>query len=454
MLSREDNEKLTRTGPGTPMGNVFRSYWLPVLLSEQLPDKDGPQVRVKILGEQLLAFRDSTGHVGLVEPRCPHRGADLYFGRNEEGGIRCAYHGWKFDTQGRCLDMPTVPAETARTMCSKARIRSYPTRERGGMVWAYLGELAQGNQPPALPEMEFALVPSAHRYVSKKLQECNWAQAAEGGIDTAHFSFLHMPVAGSEEEFAERAMRAVRGYSAKTMSQDHVRWMREDPRPRYQVRRHPAGLVLGASRQAEPGEHYWRIAQFLMPCHGYTPSATEGQTYHGQSWVPIDDHSCWIFCYSWNPERPLTHEELASYETGGAVYPARGTDYVPLRNRGNEYLMDRGRQKQENFTGIEGVSEQDAAIQDSQGLIADRSRELLGPTDVAVVHFRRLMFEAAGCVAAGKPPPGVETPSAYKVRGGGTIAPVDADFDTVMRQRFGDELGRIPAQPPTGVLTA
>jgi phthalate 4,5-dioxygenase oxygenase subunit len=454
MLSREDNEKLTRTGPGTPMGNVFRSYWLPVLLSEQLPDNDGPQVRVKILGEQLLAFRDSTGRVGLVEPRCPHRGADLYFGRNEDGGIRCAYHGWKFDTDGRCLDMPIVPVETAPTMCAKVRIRSYPTREWGAMVWAYLGELAGGKEPPPLPQMEFAVVPGAHRYVSKKLQECNWAQGAEGGIDTAHFSFLHMPVAGSEEEFTERAIRAVRGYSAKTMSQDHVRWMREDPRPRYQVRRHAAGLVLGASRQADPGEHYWRIAQFLMPCHGYTPSATEGQTYHGQSWVPIDDHSCWIFCYSWNPERPLTDEERSSYTAGGAVYPARGRDYVPLRNRSNEYLMDRRMQKQENFTGIEGVSEQDAAIQDSQGLIADRSRELLGPTDVAVVHFRRLMLEAAASVAAGETPPGAEEPSAYMVRGGGTVAPVNADFDAVMRQRFGDELGRIRSQQATAVLVA
>ena len=236
------------------------------------------------------------------------------------------------------------------------------------------------------------------------------------------------------------------------MSEDHVRWMREDPRPRYQVRRHPAGLVLGASRQAEPGEHYWRVAQFLMPCHGYTPSATEGQTYHGQSWVPIDDHSCWIFCFSWNPERPLTQEERASYATGGAVYPALGPGYIPLRNRSNEYLMDRRRQKLENFTGIEGVSEQDAAIQDSQGLIADRSRELLGPTDVAVVQFRRLMLEAVACVETGKAPPGAEDPSAYMVRGGGTIAPVEADFDSVMRQRFGDELGRIVPQQATAAM--
>lgn len=450
MLRREDNETLTRTGPGTPMGKVFRSYWLPVLLSEQLPENDGPQVRVKILGEQLLAFRDSFGRVGLVHPRCPHRGADLYFGRNEEGGLRCAYHGWKFDVSGNCLDMPTIPPETMHTMCNKARIRSYPTREMGGMVWAFMGDMADG-KPPPMPALEIALVQPTQRYASKKLQECNWAQAAEGGIDTAHFSFLHMPVAKSEEEFTQRANRAVRGYNAKSMNHDHVRWMREDPRPRYHVKRHAAGLVLGASRQAAPGEHYWRIAQFLMPCHGYTPSATQGQTYHGQAWVPIDDQSCWIFCYSWNPERSITQEEMASYHEGGAVYPARDGNYVPLRNRGNEYLMNRRMQQDENFTGIIGVSEQDAAIQDSQGFIADRTSELLGPTDVAVVHFRRLMLDAAKAVAAGDAPPGAEEPDAYRVRGGGIIAPAEVDFDSVMRMRFGNELGLIAPQEAAAV---
>jgi phthalate 4,5-dioxygenase oxygenase subunit len=450
MLNRKDNETLTQTDRGTPMGELFRSYWLPVALSEELPERDGAQVRVHVLGESLLAFRDTDGRVGLVEPRCPHRGADLYFGRNEEGGLRCAYHGWKFDVSGRCLDMPIVPAEAARTMCAKTRIRAYPTQEWGGMVWAYLGTLAEGAEPPPLPQMEFALVPERHRYVSKKLQECNWAQAAEGGIDTAHFSFLHMPVARSEEEFSERALRAVRGYNAQTMSQDHVRWMREDPRPRYHVKRHPAGMVLGASRQADAGEHYWRIAQFLMPCHGYTPSAAEGQTYHGQSWVPIDDRSCWIFCYSWNPDRPLTPEEIASYDSGGAVYPARDARYVALRNRANEYLLDRGMQKSENFTGIEGVSEQDAAIQDSQGRIADRSREMLGPTDIAVVQFRRLMLQSAGAAAKGDAPPGRDDPGAYLVRGGGVIAPAAEDFDAVMRRRFADELGRVPARAQAG----
>jgi phenylpropionate dioxygenase-like ring-hydroxylating dioxygenase large terminal subunit len=441
MLSREDNETLTRTGPGTPMGRVFRSYWIPVLLSEQLPERDGAQVRVKILGEDLLAFRDSTGAVGLVSPRCPHRGADLYYGRNEAGGLRCAYHGWKFDARGECLDMPTIPPETVPRMRPKARITAYPTREWGDFVWAYMGE----GEPPPLPQLEFAVVPPSHRHVSKKFQECNWAQAAEGGVDTAHFSFLHQPVTSSDEELAEKAARATRGYSKATMSQDHVRWMRDDTRPRYEVRRHGCGLVLGASRKAGPGEHYWRIAQYLMPSHAYTPSAQPGETYHAQCWVPIDDENCWVFVYSWNPARPLTRQERDGYRKGGAVYPEMDAAWMPLRNRGNDYLLDRQLQKTENFTGIVGVSEQDAAIQDSQGRIADRTRELLGPTDLGVVQFRRFMLDAAKAAGSGGPLPGRDEPAAYRVRGGGVVAPADAPFDEVMKLRFGDALGRIGA---------
>jgi phthalate 4,5-dioxygenase oxygenase subunit len=440
MLSAEDNVALTRTNAGTPMGELFRSYWIPVLLSAQLPEPDGAPVRVKVLGEELVAFRDSSGRVGLVEPRCPHRGANLFFGRNEGGGIRCAFHGWKFSVDGDCMEMPTLPPESVPKLCEKARIKSYPTSEWGDYVWAYMG---QGRPPAELPQMEFALVPPSHRHVSKKFQECNWAQAAEGGVDTAHFSFLHQPVASSDAELAEKAARATRGYSPKTMSPDHVRWMREDARPRYEVRKHASGLVMGASRQAGEGQLYWRIAQYLMPSHGYTPSATEGQTYHGQTWIPIDDESCWVYVYSWNPARPLTDEERDSYRKGGAVYPEMDGDWMPIRNRGNDYLIDRRMQKSENFSGIVGVSEQDAAIQDSQGRIADRTRELLGPTDIGVVQFRKLMLDAARAAARGEAPLGANEPESYKVRAGGIVAPAGEKFEQVMDIRFGDAIGRI-----------
>ena len=439
MLSNEDNILLTRTDAGSPMGDLFRRFWIPVLLAEQLPASDGPQVRVKVMGEELLAFRDTGGRIGLIEPRCPHRGANLFFGRNEKGGIRCSYHGWKFDVDGACVDIPIVDPERAAGMQERARIKAYPAREWGGLVWAYMGPV---ERLPPLPEMEFALLPPTHRHVSKKFQECNWAQAAEGGLDTAHFSFLHQPVGESDQELRDKAARATKGFAKGTMTHDHVRWMRDDPRPQYTIVRHDAGMVLGTSRAADSGTRYWRIAQYLMPCHGYTPSAMAGQTFHAQTWVPVDDQHCWIYVYSWNPERPLTPEERAGFRGGGAVYSELGPDWMPLRNRGNDYLLDRNLQKTENFTGITGVSEQDAGIQDSQGWITDRTRELLGPTDIGVVQFRRLMLEAAKALTAGIEPPWAANPAAYRVRAGGIVAPARLSFAEVMQERFGDAVGR------------
>jgi phenylpropionate dioxygenase-like ring-hydroxylating dioxygenase large terminal subunit len=443
MLSAKDNAILTQTDAGTPMGELFRRFWIPVLLSEQLPEPDCPQVRVKLMGEELLAFRDTEGRVGLIEPRCPHRGANLFFGRNEKCGIRCAYHGWKFNVDGECVDIPIVDPDRSERMREKARIKSYPTREWGDLIWAYMGP---PERMPELPAMEFALMPPAHRHISKKFQQCNWAQAAEGGLDTAHFSFLHQPVAESEEELREKAARATKGYAKGTMNHDHVRWMRDDSRPQYSIVKHEAGMVLGTSRRADPGQRYWRIAQFLMPCHGYTPSATPGQTYHAQTWVPIDDENCWVYVYSWNPDRPLTEEEREGYQKGGAVYAELGPGWMPVRNRSNDYLIDRRLQKTENFTGIIGVSEQDACIQDSQGRIADRTREILGPTDLGVVQFRRLMLEAANGLREGAEPSWAAHPEAYLVRAGGIVAADHLSFEEVMLNRFGDTLGQVRYQ--------
>jgi len=227
MLTWEQNETLTRTGPGTSMGALFRRFWIPALLAREVPQRDGPPVRVKLLGEDLVAFRDSDGRVGLVEARCPHRGANLFFGRNEDGGIRCAYHGWKFDVAGNCREIPTLPpdAATYENLRSRVKIAAYQTRERGDYIWAYLGP---PEAVPELPEMEFVTVPESHRFVSKKLQECNWAQAAEGAIDTAHFSFLHAPV-GRDDDAIDTMTR---GYSPRTMGQDQIRWMVNDGAPR------------------------------------------------------------------------------------------------------------------------------------------------------------------------------------------------------------------------------
>lgn len=440
MLSAADNQVLTQTSADTPMGQLFRRFWIPVLLSSQLPEPDCPPVRVKVMGESLLAVRDSTGRIGLIDPVCPHRGANLFFGRNEDGGIRCSYHGWKFSVSGECLDAPTIDANMMQKVCDRARIKAYPACDWGDFVWAYMGPR---ETPPPMPAMEFALLPASHRYVSKKFQECNWAQAVEGGVDTAHFSFLHQIVTQSSDDLKEKTTRVFQGYSRGTMSHDHVRWMRADSRPKYHVAAHDAGLILAGTRQADPGDTYWRIAQYLLPSHAYTPSAGVGQNYHAQTFIPIDDESCWVYVYTWNPDRPLTAEERASFDKGAVIYPEMDSDWMPRRNRANDYLIDRQLQKAESFTGITGVSEQDQAIQDSQGRIADRTRELLGPTDVGVVRFRRLMLELAKVLQEGGEPTAVDHPESYRVRAGAIVTDQDASFTEVMQRRFGHIHGLI-----------
>jgi phthalate 4,5-dioxygenase len=281
-------------------------------------------------------------------------------------------------------------------------------------------------------------LPAANVFVSKKLQQCNWAQACEGGLDTAHFSFLHMAVSNASE-VTERLMAKV------SSDADTVRWMRADGAPRFTILEHAAGLVLGAARRADGDHSYWRISQFLMPNHGLAPNAFPGENYHGQCWVPIDDVSCWIYNYTWNPERALTDAERQRFRNGSGIHAEVDANYVPLRRRENDYLLDRRKQKFENFTGIDGVSEQDAAIQDSQGLIADRTTEHLGPTDMGVVRFRRMILAAAREMDAGRPPSAAYQTALYRVRSGGAIAQCDRPLPEVMRARFGHEHGLVPA---------
>jgi phthalate 4,5-dioxygenase len=438
MLTAEDNRTLTLTGPGTPMGDVMRCYWLPALLSRELPEPDCPPVRLRLLGEEYVAFRDTEGRVGIVEPRCSHRGANLFFGRNEACGLRCVYHGWKFDVHGRCVDLPTLPTDVADWVRSKAHIRALTVAEWGDVVWAYMGD----GDAPELPQFEFATLPATHRYVSKKLQQCNWAQAVEGGLDTAHFSYLH---AGVEDGEKVSLMQAL-GVRAKPGENEppnisSFRWMANDGMPHFTVIEHAAGLALAASRRTDGDDLYYRVTQFLMPNHSLAPGSWPGGNQLGNTWVPIDDHSCWIFCYAWNPDRPLTADERNRWEKGSGIFPAMDANFVPLRNRDNDYSIDRDVQRRSSYTGIEGISEQDAAIADSQGLIADRTRELLGQTDLGVVRFRQMVLGAVKSRAAGQPPHGLQAASAYRLRSGDTIAPRDARLVDVLDARFGEQWG-------------
>jgi nitrite reductase/ring-hydroxylating ferredoxin subunit len=430
MLSADDNDLLTRTGADTAMGAYFRRFWQPVALSEELAEPDGPPLRITVMGEELVAFRDTEGRVGVVARRCPHRGADLFFGRNEECGLRCVYHGWKFDVTGKAVDLPNVPPGARHH--DTVRLRACPTREYGGIVWAWLGAAGAA---PDLPRLEYGLMPAARRYVAKQLIECNWAQVIEGDLDTSHFSFLHMPapsVPSNENPDAPADAR-------------RLRWIRNDPMPKFQILDHEVGFVVGGARSAEEDGIYWRMTQFMLPSHGTGPSTMPGETYFGFTVVPITDIACWIYCYAWNPERDIGPDERAKFRKGHGIIAEVGPDYVPLRNRSNDFQIDRAAQKSATFTGVKGLAEQDLMIQQSQGFIADRTAETLTATDAAVVKFRRTLLAAAKALAAGHEPEAPWRADAYCTRPGSWFAAEGVDFEDVLIERFGHNRGRVMA---------
>jgi phenylpropionate dioxygenase-like ring-hydroxylating dioxygenase large terminal subunit len=432
MLTAADNELLTRTGADTPMGQYFRRFWQPIALSRELPEPDGAPLRVNIMGEELVAFRNARGEVGLVESRCPHRGANLYFGRNEDCAIRCVFHGWKFDMEGRPLELPNVPpgAQYHRTV----RLRAYPTREYGDVVWAFLRPFGDsGPDLPEVPQLEFGAVPASHRFVTKKLQECNWAQSIEGALDTSHFSFLHMPAPGVPSNENPDA----------PADEKRLRWIRSDPIPQFSILEHDVGFVVGGARRADGQDRYWRTAHFALPSHSTTPSTLPGETHFGYTWVPIDDYNCWIYTYAWNPARPLDDDEIRKFKAGHGVIAEVDENFLPVRNRANEYLIDRRAQKHVSYTGVRGVAEQDAMIQDSQGRIADRTREHLSASDAAIVRFRRTILAGAKALQSGTEPQAPLRHASYKLRSGSWIASEGVTFEQVMIERFGHPYGQV-----------
>jgi phthalate 4,5-dioxygenase oxygenase subunit len=368
MLSPSDNASLTQAGPGTPMGALMRRYWVPFLLSSELPEPDCPPIRTTLLGERLIAFRDTSGQVGLLGQHCPHRGASLFFGRNEECGLRCVYHGWKFDVTGRCVDMPNEPPES--TFKDKVRAIAYPCRERGGIVWAYMGP---PELQPGLPEFEFLTVPEDRRYTTKRLQECNWLQSLEGGLDSSHIAFLH------------------RGNYSDELGDIYY----GDPAPKFFVVGREYGLLVAARRNTAAGEYNWRLTPWIMPWYMLIPYP-EGQAFGGHCWIPIDDESCWTWTFSWRADRPISQQERELWDSGVHIHSKliQGT-FRPEANKDNDYLIDRQLQRsRQSFTGIYGSGPQDAAVQESMGPIYDRSQEHLGASDAGIIAMRRHLLKA------------------------------------------------------------
>jgi phthalate 4,5-dioxygenase len=409
MLSREDNELLCRVGPGTLMGELWRGFWIPALMPSELPEPDCPLVRIRLLGEDLVAFRDTDGRVGLVAENCPHRGASLFFGRNEESGLRCVYHGWKFDADGACIDMPNEPSES--NFKHKVHVQAYETAEWGGIVWAYMGPK---DRRPELPQHEWCGVPEDHRYLGKWIQECNWVQCYEGEIDTSHISFLHSgidPIEGTSR---------FRGLAAK------------DGAPRLLLKETDYGLTYGARRQTGNGDYYWRVTQFMLPDYSLIPGPKWPRG--GRCWVPIDDHRTWVFAYTYNPDRALTDDELFPYTSGAQAFASLipGT-FRTKANKDNDYLIDRQMQKTENFTGIWGTRNQDTAVVESMGPIMDRTKERLGTADLAIITARRILLRTARRLQEGIEPYAASHGDVYRVRALDCVD-AEADFEKLLEK--------------------
>jgi phenylpropionate dioxygenase-like ring-hydroxylating dioxygenase large terminal subunit len=365
-----------------------------------------------LLGEQLIAFRDTNGKVGLLQNNCPHRGASLFFGRNEEAGLRCVYHGWKFATDGTCMDMPNEPAES--DFRTKVKATAYRCQERNGIVWAYMG---QRQIPPRLPSLEGNMLPEGEWQVTAIQRECNWFQGLEGDIDTSHFSFLH---AGSMDASTQQP---------GTFSY----YMLADRAPRYSVVDTDFGTMYGAYRDTNDGRRYWRVANFLLPFWTMPPQGVLGNKVTARGWVPMDDTHTMFYMAGPKFRRQATNPPAGPWNR---MLPST-TDWFGrfrmIANSSNDYQIDRDKQRRnsdmDDFTGITGIHLQDQAITESEGPLYDRSSEHLASSDMMIIRARRRLLMAAHALAEqGLTPPGVDDPEVFGARAGGVFLPRDADW--------------------------
>ena len=402
------------------MGEVMRRYWMPILLEHELAEADGEPVKVQVLGERLVAFRDTSGRIGLLEEFCPHRRVSLWLGRNEECGLRCVYHGWKFDVDGNCVEQMNEPGENS--FAEKVHITHYPTLEVGGIIWTYMG--APEHMPPP-PCFEFARVSASHRHVSKVIEECNWLQALEGGIDTSHAPILHraLTVGGTRPGIDPRSP-----------------FVRGGP-PVLEVDLTDYGYRYAGIRKMPEGGKYVRAYHYVMPYTQLRPASLFGAALSslpsdagpGHFWIPMDDHTCMVWNFMYSLDAPLTQEQRREYGNGNGPDHVDQTTFRAIRNGRNNWGIDRQVQKSETFSGIEGVNAQDRAVQESMGPIVDRSQEYLGPADRAIIAMRRLLLQAVKTVEDGGAPPATDT-SYYQLRAVERIIADGTDWREAMLQ--------------------
>jgi len=396
MLRQAENDLLTQTGPGTPMGELFRRFWLPALLPEELPEPDCAPVRFRMLGENLVAFRDSNGAVSFIQDACPHRGASLFFGRNEEAGLRCVYHGWKFDVTGACVDMPNEPAES--NFKHKIRATAYPGVEWGELVWIYMGP---AHLKPELPQLEWCTLPASHRRLNKWAQPGNYAQGLEGNIDSAHISFLHRSF-----DRPDRPRPARRAH---------------DNAPTLSVKETEFGFMYGARRDDEEGSYYWRLTPFLFPTYSCIPGPAWPRTCH--MLIPMDDEHVWWFVCYFNPDQPFPDSTPKRQPMAdGWLIP--GT-FTPYPNVTNDFGIDRDMQRTVNYTGIGPIRVQDMAMTETMAPVLDRTVEHLGTTDLAIIMMRRQLMRLARELQAGHEPYAASHGAAYAIRALDAVGPED-----------------------------
>jgi phenylpropionate dioxygenase-like ring-hydroxylating dioxygenase large terminal subunit len=408
------------------MGELFRQYWLPAVRSDELEGPDSPPLRVMLLGEKLIAFRMTSGDVGLVADACPHRGASMFFGRNEEQGLRCVYHGWKFDGAGACVDMPSEPAES--NFKNKVRIRAYPTHERNGIIWAYMGPR---EAPPPLPDIEANLLNTDPTQIKVIARPNNWMQGIEGELDTIHFVFLHM---GSERP-EDQAPGSFNAYQFAQRAGDFV------------VRESEFGCSYGVYRPAEADSYYWRIGHVFFPFYAEQAAGDLGPIAKMNAYVPMDDYHTlqWEINVrtdgadrrSYNMpinrgEMPDLTKKLDLFTHG--EYRPQGTGWFDRFNltqsMDNDYMIDREDQASgRSYTGIPGIRQQDMAMTETMGPIYARDNEHLGRTDSMIIRTRRRWIAAAKALRdEGIVPPGVDDPTMYRQRSGECILPRSVDW--------------------------
>jgi phthalate 4,5-dioxygenase oxygenase subunit len=405
MLSTEDNELLTHVGFDTPMGSLIRRFWFPVLLADELPEPDCPPARVRVLGEFFVAFRDTAGRLGLLEARCPHRGADLSMGFSEEGGIRCPRCYWKFDIDGKILDLPMEPEDSP--LWKEVKAPAFKVQEYGGLIWGYLGPQ---DDIPDLPEFEWTRVLPEHRHVSRFLVECNYMQGVEGGLDASRVAAIE-----------------------KTGILSPGDPMGDDVAHTVEARSTDYGLLIGTALDADGSiSKDLQVTHWLMPFYTTAPVDADG-ILEGVAWVPIDDESTMAFAVTYNPKRPLSKKVLDDIRLGKRIHPQLVERKLQrARNKENGYQEKKSKDgKFQDFASrFKTKFEMAIACQESMGTIVDRSQEQLGPNDVAIEGARKQMMTAAVDLMEGTIPVIVHKGEAYRVRSYSGVVDKDAQFDT------------------------